>query len=156
MIRSESQEISSEQQRNRGTRHTSKSKVYAVEASNGKIVLGLGSPYLVLVLAIYFFRALHGQVSLLYKLALGYDPRFQQALQFGSMSSIGGSTVASQLLHLSLKFGFNLGQSGILSFGIFKLGSFLAELSIFSPELALQFGNPFLGGLQLGGVSSRS
>src|SRR4051812_23190756 len=131
MIRSESQEISSEQQRNRGTRHTSKSKVYAVEASNREIILGLGSPYLVLILAIYFFRALHGQVSLLYKLALSCGPCFQQALQFGSVSSTGGNSVTSQLLHLSLKFGFNLGQSGILSFGIFKLGTFLTELSIF-------------------------
>src|SRR3954465_12303014 len=105
MISSEKQEISLEYQRSKGTRHTSKSKIGAVKAGKGKIILGLGSPYLILILVVYLFTPLHGQVSFLYKLALSRGPHLLQALQFGIVGSSGGSSVANQLLHLGLKFG---------------------------------------------------
>ena len=72
------------------------------------------------------------------------------------MSSFNSGKIAGQFLHLGLELGLNLGQSGILSFASLKLGVFLSELFIFFSELALQLGNLFLGGLQLGGVSSSS
>jgi len=127
-----------------------------VEAGKGKIIFGLCSSDLVLVLGIYIFSALHGQILFFHQLALGLIPSVQQALQFGSMSGIGGSTLASQFLRLSLKLDLNLGQFGSFSLSILELGSCLAELSILFSELALQLGNLLLRGLKLGGMSGSS
>ena len=127
-----------------------------MEASKGKVILRLSIPDLILILDICLFKTLHSQISFFHQLALGLLSGVQQALQFGSMSSTGGSMVTSQFFHLSLELDLNLGQTGILSFGIFKLGIFLPELSIFFSELDLQLGNPFLGSLKFGGASSSS
>jgi len=127
-----------------------------VEADKGKIILGLCSSDLVLVLVVYLFSMLHSQIPLFHEPALGFIPSIQQTLQLGSMSSIGGSTLASQFLQLTLKLDLNLGQFGSFSLSILELGSCLAELSILFSELALQLGNLLLGGLKLGGVSGSS
>ena len=127
-----------------------------MQASKAKIIFGLCSSDLVLILGIYLFSALHVQILFFHQLALGLIPSVQQALQFGSMSGIGGSTLASQFLQLSLKLDLNLAQFGSFSLSILELGSCLAELSILFSELALQLGNLLLRGLKLGGVSGSS
>src|SRR4051812_9094393 len=100
-----------------------------MEGSKGKIILGLRSPDFALVLGILIFETFHGQISLLHQLALDFVPSIQQAPQIGSMSSIGGSKVTGQFLHLGLELDLNLGKPSVLSFGAVKLGILLSELA---------------------------
>jgi hypothetical protein len=79
-----------------------------VEASQGQVILGLGSADLVLILRVHVFGSLHSQVSFLQKFALSLISGIQQTLQFGSMGSRGGRALSGQSLQLRLKFSLNL------------------------------------------------